>query len=149
MELELFDFHIDDIQWGDRTSLVGGQLNVSLATMQEHIKDLTGNIKWTAELARPGESKRIVHVLDTMIPIGKIHGDLQTFPGIDIPAGLVGTGQTVRLRNVLVTVAGSFPHPEAMTPIEKPREGLIDMAGIGARYSHGSDYFHLILTLEG
>jgi Glycine/sarcosine/betaine reductase component B subunits len=61
----------------------------------------------------------------------------------------VGTGQTERLRNVLVTIAGSFPHPEAMTPIEKPREGMIDMTGVGARYSHGSDYFHLVLTLEG
>ena len=36
-----------------------------------------------------------------------------------------------------------------MTPIEKPQEGMIDMAGVGAQYSHGSDYFHLILTLEG
>ena len=149
MELELFDFHIDDIQWSDRTSLVRGQLNVSLAGIQEHLKDLIRNIRLTAELARPGESKRIVHVLDTMIPIGKVDDDLRTFPGIDAPARLVGTGQTERLRNVLVTVAGGFPHPEAMTPIEKPREGIIDMSGIGARYSHGSDYFHLVLTLEG
>ena len=50
---------------------------------------------------------------------------------------------------MLVTIAGTFPHLEAMTPIEKPREGVIDMAGVGAQYSHGSDYFHLILTLEG
>ena len=149
MELELFDFHIDDIQWGERTALAGKQLTVSLAGIQEQIKDLARNIKWTAELARPGESKRIIHVLDTMIPIGKSHGELQTFPGIDVPARLVGTGETVRLRNVLVTVAGSFPHPEAMTPIERPREGVIDMAGVGARYSHGSDCFHLVLTLEG
>jgi glycine reductase len=34
-----------------------------------------------------------------------------------------------------------------MTPIEKPREGMIDMAGVGASYSYGSDYFQLILTL--
>jgi glycine reductase complex component B subunit alpha and beta len=149
LELELFDFHIDDIQWGDRTALVGRQLSVSLAEIQEQIKDLTRNIKWAAELARPGESKRIVHVLDTMIPIGKVHSELMTFPGIDMPARLVGTGQTERMRNVLVTIAGSFPHPEAMTPIEKPREGMIDMTGVGARYSHGSDYFHLVLTLEG
>jgi len=149
VELELFDFHIDDIQWSDRTSLVRGQLNVSLAGIQEQLKDLIRDIRLTAELARPGESKRIVHVLDTMIPIGKVHDGLRTFPGIDVPARLVGTGQTERLRNVLVTVAGGFPHPEAMTPIEKPREGIIDMSGVGARYSHGSDYFHLVLTLEG
>ncbi len=149
MELELHDFHVEDIQWGDRASLTGRQLSVSLAEIQEQIKDLTGNIKLTAELARPDESKRIIHVLDTFMPIGKVHDPRGTFPGIDAPARLVGTGETERLRNVLVTVAGMFPHPEAMTPIEKPREGMIDMTGVGARYSHGSDYFHLVLTLEG
>ena len=149
MELELFDFHLDDIQWGDRTSLVGGQLSVSLAEIQEQIKDLTGNIKWSAELARPGESKRIIHVLDTLMPIAKLDDERRTFPGIDGSARLVGTGQTARLCNVLVTIAGTFPHTEAMTPIERPREGLIDMSGVGARYCHGSDYFHIVLTLQG
>ncbi len=60
---------------------------------------------------------------------------------------LVGTGQTTRIKNFLVTVAAGFPHPEAMTPIEKPREGMIDMAGVGAPYSYGSDCFHLVLSL--
>jgi len=149
VELELFDFDVDAIEWGDKTSLAGSRLNVNLSEIQDQIKDLTRNINVTVELARPGESKRIVHVLDTFLPIAKIHGEQQTFPGIDIPARLVGTGQTERLRNVLVTLAGSFPHPEVMTPIERPREGIIDMTGVGARYSHGSDYFHLVLTLEG
>ncbi len=72
MELELFDFHIDDIQWGDRTSLAGGQLSLDLAEIQDQIKDLTRNINVAMELARPGESKRIVHVLDTMLPIDKL-----------------------------------------------------------------------------
>jgi len=149
MELELLDFHIDDIQWGDRTSLAGGQLSLGLAEIQDQIKDLSRNINVAMELARPGESKRIVHVLDTMLPIDKLDDKVHTFPGIDLPARLVGTGQTQRLRNMLITIAGTFPHLEAMTPIEKPREGVIDMAGVGAQYSHGSDYFHLILTLEG
>ena len=149
VELELHDFHVENIQWGDRTSLAGQQLSVSLAEIQEQIKDLSRGIGVTAELARPGESKRIVHVLDTIMPLGKVHDPRGTFPGIDAPARLVGTGETERLRNVLVTVTGRFPHPEAMTPIEKAREGMIDMNGVGARYSHGSNYFHLVLTLEG
>ena len=67
MELDLSDFHIDDIQWGDRTSLARGQLSLNLSEIQDQIKDLTRNINVTAELARPGESKRIVHVLDTAL----------------------------------------------------------------------------------
>ena len=56
VELELLDFHVDDIQWGEQSSLVGRQLIVSLAEIQEQIKDLTPNIKLTAKLARPRES---------------------------------------------------------------------------------------------
>ncbi len=109
MELELFDFHIDDIQWGDRTSLAGGQLSLGLAEIQDQIKDLTRNINVAMELARPGESKRIVHVLDTMLPIDKLDDEVRTFPGIDVPARLVGTGRTQRLRNVLLPSLERFP----------------------------------------
>ena len=101
VELELLDFHVDDIQWGEQSSLVGRQLIVSLAEIQEQIKDLTPIIKLTAKLARPGESKRIIHVLDTLMPIAKVDDERRTFPGIDHPARLVGTGRTERLRNVL------------------------------------------------
>ena len=147
MELELLDYSLEELQWGERTSLDGKSLFVCVADLQEQIKDLSLGIQIDYELARPGESKRIVHVLDTLLPIAKSRGSGFTFPGFDGPAELVGTGQTTRLKNLLVTVAGRFPQPEAMTPIEKPREGIIDMAGVGAPYSYGSDHFHLILSL--
>jgi len=123
VELELLDFHVDDIQWGEQSALVGRQLIVSLAEIQELIKDLTQNIKLTAQLARPGESKRIIHVLDTLLPIAKVADERRTFPGIDPPARLVGTGRTERLRNVLVTIAGRFPHAELMNPSSSPGRG--------------------------
>ena len=111
------------------------------------MKDLCYGIRIDYELARPGESKRIVHVLDTVLPIAKINGARPAFPGFDGPAELVGTGQTTRISNLLVTIAGRFPHPESLTPIEMPREGILDMAGVGADYCYGSDHFHLILSL--
>ena len=147
MELQLLDYFLEEVQWGERTSLNRTCLSVCVADLQEQIKDLSHGIYIDYELARPGESKRIVHVLDTVLPIAKLNEANSTFPGFDGPAQLVGTGQTTRLKNLLVTVAARFPHPEAMTPIEKPREGMIDMAGVGAPYSYGSDYFHLILAL--
>ncbi len=73
---------------------------------------------------------------------------VDAFPGIDQPASLVGTGRTARLRNMLITITGLFPHPELMTPLERPREGIIDMCGAGAPYSYASNLFHLVLTLE-
>ncbi len=148
MQLELLDYFLEDIQWADRTVLRRKTLSLNVSDIRDQIKEFSENISVDYELARPGESKRILHVLDTVLPITKATGGSHTFPGIDIPAQLVGTGQTVRLRNLLVTVTGQFPHPEAMTPIEKPREAMIDMAGPGASYSYGSDFFHLILTLH-
>jgi len=67
LELELSDFHIDDIQWGDRTSRARGKLSLNLSEIKDRIKDLARNINVKTELARPGESKRIVHVLDTAL----------------------------------------------------------------------------------
>jgi glycine reductase complex component B subunit alpha and beta len=147
MELESLDYTVEDLHWGERSALNGKSLSVSVADLQEQINELTRGIHIDYELARPGESKRIVHVLDTVLPIAKLTGPSLTFPGFDGPADLVGSGQTMRLKNLLVTVAGRFPHPELMTPIEKPREGIIDMAGAGAAYSYGSDHFHLVLSL--
>ena len=147
LELELLDYSIEEIQWGERTFLDGRSLSVSAADLQEQISEFSRGIHIDYEFARPGESKRIVHVLDTVLPIAKLPRSGLVFPGFDGPAVLVGTGQTTRIKNLLVTIAGRFPHLEAMTPIEKPREGIIDMAGVGAPYSYGSDHFHLILTL--
>ena len=148
MELQLLDYTLEDLQWGEHTALDGKSLSVSVADLREQIKDLSHGIQIDYELARPGESKRIVHVLDTVLPIAKLGRSGSTFPGFEGAAQLVGTGQTIRIRNLLVTIAARFPHLEAMTPIEKPREGIIDMAGVGASYSYGSDYFQLILALS-
>jgi sarcosine reductase len=147
MELELLDYSIDELRWGERTALTGKSLSVYAPDLQELLKDLSHDIHVDYEIARPGESKRIVHVLDTVLPIAKLSGHATTFPGFDGPAQLVGTGNTIRIRNLLVTVAGRFPNVEALTPIEKPREGILDMTGVGAPFSYGSDRFHLILSL--
>jgi glycine reductase len=147
VELELLDYSIERIQWGERTCLDGKSLSVSLIELQKQLSELSPGIRIDYELARPGESKRIVHVLDTVLPIAKVNAAGSAFPGFDGPAQLVGTGQTVRINNLLVTVGGRFPHPELLTPIEMPREGLLDMDGVGADYSYGSDKFHLILSL--
>ncbi|MBI1997207.1 MAG: hypothetical protein HYS66_12155 [Deltaproteobacteria bacterium] len=147
MELELVDYALEELRWGERTALNGKSLSISVTDLEKQIEELSRGIRIDYRLARPGESTRIVHVLDTVLPIAKSSGSSLTFPGFDGPAELVGTGRTTRITNLLVTVAGRFPHPELMTPIEKPREGIIDMAGVGAPYSYGSDYFHLVLSL--
>ena len=147
MELALLDYSIDELDWGPRSVMTGRSLTISQAEIQDLLGDLCHGIRVDCELARPGESTRIVHVLDTVLPIAKLSSPGTAFPGFLDSTILVGTGKTVRLKNLLVTVAGRFPQFETLSPIEKPREGIIDMAGTGASYAYGSDRFHLVLSL--
>jgi glycine reductase len=148
VQLDILDHSLGEIRWGDRTILSGGTLFINPSDLDKQIKDSTRSIGVGYDLAQPGESKRILHVLDTLVPIEKTSGASHTFPGIDGPAELVGTGVTVRLKNMLITISGLFPDMEIMTPLERPREGIIDMSGAGAPYSYGSDSFHLVVRLE-
>lgn len=147
MELELLDYSIDKLDWGERTKLNANALMLSRTELAREIGELAHGIQVNFELARPGEAKRIVHMLDTVMPIAKLGGTGTTFPGFEGEAELVGTGRTVRVNNLLVTVAGRFPHFDELTPIEKQREGILDLSGVGAPYSYGSDCFHLVLSL--
>lgn len=147
MKLELLDCSIELIEWGERSHLDGKSLAISRIELENQISEISSGIRIDYELARPGESKRILHVLDTVLPLAKTNTADSAFPGFDGPAALAGTGQTTRLTNLLVTVTGRFPHPELLTPIEMARDGILDLAGVGADYSYGSDSFHLILSL--
>lgn len=147
MELELVDHSIATLQWGERTQLNGGGLTLALAELQNLVADLAHGIRLNFQLVCPGEATRIVHVLDTVMPIAKLSSPGETFPGFEGPAELAGSGQTSRIANLLVTIAGRFPHFEELSPIEKQREGILDMTGVGAPYSYGSDRFHLVLSL--
>lgn len=147
MELELLDFSIQSLEWGERTNLAAGALTLARADLQNLLQDLAHGIQVDFQLVRPGETKRIVHLLDTVMPITKIAHSSETFPGVEGAAELVGTGQTARIPNLLITVAGRFPHFDDLSPIEKQREGILDMTGVGAPYSYGSDRFHLVLSL--
>lgn len=147
MELELLDYAIGEIAWGVRTLLSGATLSLCRSDLEKHLGDLTHGIKVDFALARPGEAKRIVHVLDTVMPIAKVSAKGSTFPGFEDFTAVAGTGRTVRIANLLITVAGRFPHIDELTPIEKQREGILDMSGVGAPYSYGSDCFHLVLSL--
>jgi glycine reductase len=148
MELALLDYSIDNIGWGERSELTGSSLSLSAADLHTLLSDLSHGIQIDFQLVRPGESTRIIHVLDTVLPIAKRAGATAAFPGFDGPAQLVGSGESTRIKNLLVTVAGRFPDFAALTPIEKPREGILDLSGVGASYSYGSDRFHLVISLQ-
>jgi glycine reductase len=74
----------------------------------------------------PGESARIIKVLDAVEPRTKGPGGGGIFPGFIGPARPQGTGETHVLRGTAVVVAGFLP---------RAQEGLVDLSGPAAPLS--------------
>jgi sarcosine reductase len=138
MELELRKIKITDIQFADECKIDNGCLYVNpqelenLALEDKRVKSVSFDI------ARPGESVRIVPVKDLIEPRAKKEGE--TFPGLfreDMDQA--GSGITYALDGCSVTTTG---------PIVGFQEGVIDMMGPGAEYTIYSKLNHLVMILE-
>lgn len=142
MRLELHKVKIRDVQWGERTTVEDGVLYVDKATAIALIAEETRFAKVDLELARPGESLRIIPVKDVVEPRVKIEEDGSTkgyFPGFSAPMGRCGSGRTLALDGVAVVTCG---------PIVAFQEGFIDMVGKGAEYTPFSRTQNVILIVE-
>jgi glycine reductase len=92
------------------------------------------------ELARPGESKRIVPIKDVLEPRAKMDASLDCFPGcISDPNYVAGTGETVTLDGVCVITSG---------PLVNFQEGLVDMSGPGAEFCTFSKKYNVVLVMQ-
>jgi glycine reductase len=110
---------------GAETRLDGGALTVSEAEARRvlaHPALAEVRFAWVS----PGDSARIVKVLDAVEPRTKAPGGGGIFPGIVGPAVPQGRGETHRLAGVAVLAAGYLP---------RAQEGLIEMSGPAARLS--------------
>jgi glycine reductase complex component B subunit alpha and beta len=92
---------------------------------------------------KPGESTRIINVLDVVEPRWKVSGAGGVFPGFVSPATTVGDGRTHRLAGVAV-VESSVPVPGESTVF---RERLIDMTGPGSALTPFGRTLNVVLEL--
>ena len=120
MRLEMGLVHISDVRFGSQTVIddhvlfIDRQELVSLLA-QEPLFDSV-----EIDLAHPGESCRIIRVLDVLEPRYRLNGP--NFPGALDGVGLVGTGQTRALKNLCVVE----------TSADQARgRNIIDMSGPG------------------
>ena len=96
------------------------------------------------QLTHPGDSCRIVHVLDAVCPMVKVHGRSTVYPGFFGTTMPAGDGRTHRLQGVAVIVCGTFP--DATSGALSPAEAIIDMSGPAAPYCAFSDSVNIVLT---
>ena len=139
LKLELGYVNIHDIQFADQSKVEAGVLYVC----KEDIKNLVledENIKSVElEIAKPGDSIRIMPVKDVIEPRCKVEGPGDIFPGVISKVDTVGSGKTNVLRGSAVVTTGK---------IVAFQEGIIDMSGEGAKYTPFSQTNNLVVVIE-
>ena len=139
MRLELGIIKIEDVQFGEETTVRDGTLYVNKKELIALVRQDDRLSEVDVELARPGEEVRIVPVKDVIEPRVKVSGSGELFPGIIGKMGTVGSGRTNVLRGAgLVTVGRIIGY----------QEGLVDMSGPGAEYSPFSQTNNVALILH-
>jgi len=137
MRLEIGNFPVKDIRFGDQTSYHQGILTINkeeaLAVVYEddHIIDAD------LVIARPGESVRITPVKEAIEPRCKVSGGVM-FPGMTNDLVRAGQGRAHALKGMSLTVVGK--HWGGF------QDGVIDMSGPGAVHSYYSQLINLCLV---
>src|SRR3989442_7080999 len=128
MRLEVGSIHVRDIEIGRATALRDHTLVIDPEELRALVLEDSHFADVQVHLVKPGESIRVIHVLDVVEPCWKVAGPGGVFPGFVSPALTVGEGRTHRLAGVAVAEVGA-PVPGESTVF---RQRLIDMAGARA-----------------
>ncbi|MDN5367745.1 MAG: glycine reductase complex component subunit alpha and beta [Thermovirga sp.] len=139
MRLELHKVKVKDLQWGEKTSFDGGVLYINKEEIEKMLLEDERFVKVSVDLARPGESVRIMPVKDVVEPRCKLEGENEVFPGFIGDVDTVGYGKTLVLSGAAVVTCGK---------IVGFQEGIIDMSGPGAEYTPFSKTNNVVLVFE-
>ncbi len=140
MALQLNRIRVEDVEWGPETSLAGTVLRVNRDALIEAARGRDSRItRVAAEIARPGESVRILPIKDVIEPRVKVEGRGGMFPGLISGVETVGEGRTHVLDGCSVMTVGQ---------IVGFQEGMVDMSGPGARYSSFSKLVNVALVID-
>jgi glycine reductase len=142
--LEVGVFPLQRLVFASQTHYQNGTLGINRAALLSAIAEPRVIADIEIHLAHPGESCRIVHVLDAVPLMVKVEGRSTVFPGFFGPAIPAGDGRNHRLRGAAVLVCGTFPDPTSGAL--SPAEVIIDMSGPAAPYCAFSDTANIVLV---
>lgn len=138
MKLELEVFEIKDILFDDKTAVKDQVLHIHKRELIEYLADPRLQ-SIDLDLARPGESVRIIPVKDVIEPRIKRDGRGGSFPGFLGDYEGVGDGKTIVLRGCSVVTTGK---------IVGFQEGIIDMWGPAAEHCEFSSLNNLVVKAD-
>lgn len=124
--LKIHNFHVEDVQFGNETKYENKILYINKEEAINFIKQDKHITEVDIEIARPGESVRIVPVKEAVEPRVRKDGRA-TFPGVTGELAPTGEGDLYALKGV--SVLGVGMHWGSFG------DGLIDMFGEGQKYT--------------
>ena len=139
MKLELGCVQINDIQFASESKVENGTIYVNAEELKALLLEDENLKSVELEIARPGESVRIMPVKDVIEPRVKVNGGGNLFPGVISKVETVGSGRTNVLKGSAVVTTGK---------IVGFQEGIIDMCGEGAKYTPFSQLNNLVVVCE-
>lgn len=137
MKLEIGNFQVKDVVFGDKTMYNDGILSINKEEAMAFIKEDEHITDLDIVIAKPGENTRIVPVKEAVEP--RIRPDGRSvFPGVTGEVESAGSGRVHALKGCSVLgvgmTYGSFG------------DGLIDMGGEGAKYTLFSQLINICLV---
>lgn len=139
MKLEIGNFHVRDIVFGDKTEFKDGLLIINKEEVLNFVKQDERIIEAELYIVRPGDKVRLVPVKEAIEPRVKLNGD-PLFPGYTGELVRAGEGRTHALKDCSLLVVGK--HWGGF------QDGLIDMSGEGAKYTYYSQLKNIVLVAD-
>ncbi len=139
MKLELGIIPIKDIQFGAESKVENGTIYVNVDELKSLLLEDETLKSVDFQIAKPGESVRIMPVKDVIEPRERVTGGGARFLGMISKVATVGSGRTNVLRGSAVVTTGK---------IVGFQEGIIDMCGEGAKYTPFSQLNNLVVICE-
>ena len=139
MKLNLGNFHVKDLKFGEKTELKDGILTINKEEALGVVREDFHITEADLFIVRPGDSVRMVPVKEAIEPRYRVGGGA-VFPGVTGPLLQAGNGTTNALKDMSVLVVGK--HYGGF------QDGLIDMSGEGAKYTYYSQIKNLVLVAD-
>jgi len=139
VKLELGNFYVKDIEFGDETAYSDGLLTINKEEALEVVFKDDHITEADLRIVEPGDMVRLVPVKEAIEPRFRVGGG-PIFPGVTGKLMQAGEGQTLCLKDMSVLVVGK--HWGGF------QDGLIDMGGEGAKYNYFSSLKNVVLVAD-
>jgi len=139
MKLEIGNFPVEDIEFGEETAYDDGLLTINKKEALEVVYEDDHITEADLKIVKPGDNVRLVPVKEAIEPRYRVDGGA-VFPGVTGKLKQAGNGKTYALKDCSVLVVGK--HWGGF------QDGLIDMSGEGAKYTYFSKLKNIVLVAD-